>query len=137
MNNALAPAMDRRQVDAISALGLAHLGDAVYELMVRTWLCTHGLSTVQALHRDAVALAAAPAQAAFVSTLLPLLTPEEEALYRRGRNTQLHGIPKRATPGEYARATGLEALFGALYLLGRQERLTQLFEAGMEAHRGI
>ena len=69
--------------------------------------------------------------------LLPLLTPEESDLYHRGRNTRLHGIPKHATPGEYARATGLECLFGALFLTGKTERVNELFVEVMEALYGI
>ena len=137
MNNALAPAMDRRQVDAISALGLAHLGDAVYELLVRSYLCSRGDVTVQQLHKDSVALVSAPAQAAFVEALLPHLTEEEMALYRRGRNSHPHGVPKSASPGEYARATGLEALFGGLFLAGRTQRCNELFAIGMEARHGL
>lgn len=67
-----------------------------------------------------------------MDAMLPLLTPEELAHYRRGRNTHVHGIPKNATHEEYAKATGLEALFGALYLAGQTDRLNQLFILTME-----
>jgi len=84
-----------------------------------------------------VALVKAPAQARFVQAILPQLTEEEQAYYRRGKNTHTHAAPKSATPKEYAMATGLETLFGALYLYGRRERLDQLFALGMEALHGI
>ena len=69
----------------------------------------------------------APAQAAFAEKILPALTEEEMSFFRRGKNTHTHAAPKSATPKEYAMATGLEALFGALYLMGRAERLNELF----------
>lgn len=116
-----------QQVNAISNLGLAHVGDAAYELLVRTWLCTRGDHTVLKLHKDSVNLVKASAQAEFVEKILPVLTDEEQAYYRRGKNTHTHAAPKSASPREYAMATGLETLFGALYLLGRTERLNELF----------
>ena len=129
--------MEEQEINAVSALGLAHVGDAVYELLVRSWLCGHGETTARRLHQDTVSYVAAPAQAAFVAKLLPLLTPAEEALYRRGRNVHPHGVPKHATPGEYARATGLECLFGALYLAGKTDRVNELFVTVMEELYGI
>lgn len=74
----------------------------------------------------------APAQARLSEKLLPLLTPEELAYFRRGKNAHVHAVPKGATPQEYAKATGLEALFGALYLAGQTDRLNELFAAMME-----
>lgn len=115
------------QVNAISNLGLAHVGDGVYELLVRTWLCAQGDQTVLKLHKDSVNLVKASAQAKFVEKILPVLTEEETAYYRRGKNTHTHAAPRSASPKEYAKATGLEALFGALYLLGRTQRLNELF----------
>ena len=115
------------QVNAMTNLGLAHIGDGVYELLVRTWLCAKGDKTVLKLHRDTVELVKAPTQARFAEKLKPILTPEEQDYFRRGKNTHTHGAPKSATPREYALATGLETLFGALYLLGRRERLNELF----------
>ena len=120
------------QVNQISNLGLAHIGDGAYELLCRAYLCARGGQTVKTLHRDAVALVNAPTQAKFADKLLPLLTQEEAAYYRRGKNAHTHAAPKAATPQEYAKATGLETLFGALYLLGRTERLNELFHIMME-----
>lgn len=129
LQNYFQPQMTPKQVNAMSALALAHIGDAVFELLVRSRLCMLGGSTNGRLHRDTVAQVCAPAQAEFARQLVPLLTEEEAAYYRRGRNAHPHGVPKNATPAQYARATGVEALFGALFLLGRMERANELFQA--------
>ena len=130
-------AFSKAQVDAVSNLGLAHVGDGVFSLMVRTWLCQKGKHTVKNLHKDSVALVNAPSQAKFIQAILPQLTEEEQAYYRRGKNSHTHAAPKSATPKEYAMATGLETLFGALYLYGRKQRLDELFFLGMEATYGL
>lgn len=132
MENYFTPVMDRKDINQISALGLAHCGDAVFELLVRTWLCTHGGAKVKNLHRETVRYVAAPAQAERMDRMLPLLTEEEADLYRRGRNAHVHGIPKNATHEQYSKATGLECLFGSLYLLGRRARINELFLLTME-----
>ena len=121
----------REELLNMSSLGLAHLGDGVFELMVRAWLCLHVKVKVKDLHRATVRYVAAPAQAAAMERLLPLLTDEEADVYRRGRNTAPHSVPRAATRAQYQSATGLEALFGWLYLQGRTERLNELFEAVM------
>ena len=132
MENLFAIQMEKSRVDAISNLGLAHMGDGVYEVLVRAFLCSRGDLTVKRLHKDAVELVKAPTQAALVEKILPVLTEEEQAYYRRGKNSHTHAAPKSASPKQYAMATGLETLFGALYLLGRQERLNELFSIMME-----
>lgn len=121
-----------RQVNAMTNLALAHMGDGVYELLVRGYLCTRGDKTVQKLHNDTVALVKATTQAKLMDKILPVLTEEEQDFYRRGKNSHTHGAPKSASPKEYAKATGLECLFGALYLLGRRSRLNELFQIMME-----
>ena len=137
MQQGLHPEMTFKEVNAISALGLAHIGDAVFELLVRTELCTAGLAKNGNLHRETVARVCAPAQAAFVDRLLPMLTEEEASVYRRGRNAHVHAVPKNASAAEYGKATGLEALFGALYLLGRQERIEALYAAVREGENAV
>ena len=117
---------------SLSSLGLAHLGDSVYEVMVRSWLCLQGAARVKDLHRATVRYVAAPAQAVRAQRILPILTQEEQDVFRRGRNTAPHSVPKAASRGEYQTATGLEALFGWLYLQGRTERLNELFARMME-----
>ena len=124
--------LPKARIDAISNLGLAHIGDGVYELLCRARLCAKGETTVGRLHRDTIALVKAPTQARLSEKILPLLTEEELAWFRRGKNAHVHAVPKSATPQEYAKATGLEALFGALYLAGKTQRLNELFRAVME-----
>lgn len=124
--------LSRREIDAISNVGLAHLGDGVYELMCRSYLCAGGDRTIKSLHRDSVALVTASTQARLAEKLLPHLSPEEQAYYRRGKNAHTHAAPKSATPREYAMATGLETLFGALYLAGKTDRLNELFSIMMK-----
>lgn len=128
------PKMKEKDVLAMSSLALAHVGDGVFELWVRTRLCISGDTTNGRLHKDTVAQVCAPAQAALADRLLPLLTEEEAAYYRRGKNAHVHAIPKNATPAQYSKATGLEALLGALWLLGRQERICTLLSMEEDSH---
>ena len=125
------PQLSPEDVGAISSIGLAHMGDAVYEILVRAWLCAHGKATGKGLHRATVALVCAPRQAQLSQIILPLLSEEEQAVFRRGRNANVHSIPAHASRAEYQQATALEALFGYLYLLGRKDRINQLFDAMM------
>ncbi len=124
--------LSKQEVDAISNLGLAHMGDCVFEILCRGYLCAKGGKNVGNLHRDTIHMVNASSQAKFVDKLLPMLSGEELAYYRRGKNAHVHAVPKSCTPMEYAKATGLEALFGALWLLGRADRLNELFKAVME-----
>ena len=132
MENLFQMNFTREQVNGISNLGLAHIGDGVYELMVRSYLCAKGNQTVKTLHRDSIRMVNAVTQAAMAEALLPLLNEEEQGYFRRGKNSHTHAAPKAATPQQYALATGLETLFGALYLFGRIERLNELFRKGIE-----
>ena len=132
MENLFEMQMSSNQVKAVTNLGLAHVGDGVYELLCRSYLVSMGGKTVLKLHRDTVELVKAPTQAKFADKLKPLLTQEELDFYTRGKNSHTHAAPKSATRQEYAKATGLETLFGALYLLGRKDRLMELFAVCME-----
>ena len=120
------------QIRGISSIGLGHMVDAVYELLVRTWLCAHGKATGKGLHRATVALVCAPKQAELAQRILPLLTEEEQAVFRRGRNANVHSIPAHASRAQYQQATALEALLGWLHLSGRHDRVEQLFAVMME-----
>lgn len=120
------------QIRAVSNLGLAHVGDCVYELMVRSWLCLHGKATNRGLHKATVKYVSAPAQAKATEKIISLLTEEEKDVFRRGRNSSPHTIPKASTREEYQAATALEALFGYLWLKGETTRLNELFEVMME-----
>ena len=130
--NYFEPRLATDELRALSAIALAHIGDGVYELLVRTWLCVHGKATGRDLHRATIALVCAPAQAERVQKILPLLTDEEQAVYRRGRNANVHTMSRSATPAQYHAATGLECLMGYLYLKGDKTRAEQLFRAMME-----
>ena len=120
------------QLRAVSSIGLAHVGDAVFEVLVRSWLCARGKATGKGLHRAAVAIVCAESQARRADKLLPLLTEEETGVFRRGRNANVHTVPSHASRAQYAEATALEALLGWLYLSGRRERVSELFGVMME-----
>ena len=116
----------------MSNLALAHIGDGAYELLCRAHLCLKGNRTVKTLHKDTIEMVKAPTQARMAEILLPHLTQEEQDFFRRGKNAHTHAAPKSATPQEYARATGLEALFGALFLMGKTQRMNELFQIGIQ-----
>ena len=119
--------LTKDEIRNISSIGLAHLGDAVFELLVRSYLCAHGKATGKGLHRATIELVCAPAQARFAEKILPQLTEEELAVFRRGRNANVHSIPRHASRAEYQQATALEALVGWLYLQGEKDRINELF----------
>jgi len=120
------------EVRGISSIGLAHMGDAVYELLVRGYLCSRGKATGKGLHRATIELVCATKQAELSEKILPLLTEEEADVFRRGRNANVHSIPQHASRAQYQHATALEALFGWLYLRGQQERINELFDKMIE-----
>lgn len=110
----------------VSSANLAYLGDCVYELYVREYLVLKGVSRPSV---ESLKYVTAHVQSRVVETLLPMLTEEETAEFKRGRNNGHSSVPKSSTPAEYRRATGLESLFGWLYLQGRHDRLRELFTA--------
>ena len=120
------------QLRTISSIGLAHMGDAVFEVLVRTWLCAHGKATGKGLHQATIRLVCAESQAEKAKNILPLLTEEEMAVFKRGRNAQVHSVPGHASRAQYGEATALEALLGWLWLKGRRERINELFDRMME-----
>ena len=132
MDNYFEMNMPKKEIDAISNIGLAHMGDCVYEILVRAHLCAQGRKTVQQLHQQTIQMVKATFQAKFVDKMLPILTEEELAYYRRGKNAHPHGVPKSATPAEYTKATGLEALFGYLFLSGQKDRANEIFQIVMK-----
>ena len=132
MENYFEMNLSRQDINAISNLGLAHMGDSVFEILCRAYLCAKGGKNVGNLHRDTINMVKASSQAKFADKLLPHLNEEELAWYRRGKNSHVHAVPKSCTPAEYAKATGLEALFGALYLSGQTGRINELFQLVME-----
>ena len=132
MENYFAPALLPDQLRAISSIGLAHMGDAVFEVLVRGWLCAHGKATGKGLHQATIRLVRAESQAEKAERILPILTEEELAVYKRGRNAQVNSIPAHASRAQYSAATALECLIGWLWLKGDKERVNELFCAMME-----
>lgn len=128
----LHPKLDDAAIARMTSLALAHVGDAVYEVLVRTHLACDGTQTAKDLHSRTIALVCAPAQAAAAARLLPLLTEDEAAVYRRGRNAKPKSVPKSASSAEYAQATALEALFGWLYLRQQYDRIDELFHVAVQ-----
>ena len=120
--------MEKSIVLGFKSLTLAYMGDAVIELLARERVIGKGDIHPSKLNDAAKKYVMAVNQSAAVDRLLPLLTEEEEAVYRRGRNAKTGGVPKSAKPLEYHRATGMEALFGYLYLSGDIKRLNELFD---------
>ncbi|MDR0838813.1 MAG: ribonuclease III [Oscillospiraceae bacterium] len=112
----------------MSALALAHIGDAVYELLARTRVCAEGRLTSGGLHRATVELVCARAQYEAAKRVLPVLTDGERDVLNRGRNAKVHAVPKGSSFEEYHMATALESLFGWLYLKGELARVRELFE---------
>ena len=132
MVNYFEPALTDDELRAISSIGLAHMGDAVFEILVRTWLCAHGKATGKGLHQATIRLVCAESQSQKAQKILPLLSEEELAVFKRGRNAQVHSIPAHASRAQYGAATALEALLGWLYLRGRNARINELFCKMME-----
>lgn len=126
------PEFSGAQDQNLSVLALAHIGDAVYELLARSLSISRGGLTSNNLHKATVLLVAAPAQAKCAKKLEKHLTDEELAVLKRGRNAHTRTIPKGASIEEYKLSTALEALFGYLYIKGETERIMQLFSLCME-----
>ncbi len=118
-------------LQTMSVLGLAHVGDAVYELLVRTHLARQGGQKVHDLHKKTISYVSAVAQARAMEKLLPVLTEEEHKYYRRGRNVRVHA-PSGCTLAQYHAATALETVFGWLWLSGQAQRAEELFAMILE-----
>ena len=119
-------------IKSVSTEALAYLGDSVLEIRVREKLVRSGISGSGELNRSSLSYVKAGEQAAAMQRIIPLLTEEESLIYKRGRNMSGGNVPKSATMSEYRTATGMEALFGYLYLLGRSDRINVLFEKAYE-----
>ncbi len=123
-SNGLMPEIEYK---TLSGLSLAFIGDAVYELLIRSFILSKGEATVKKLHKDCVSLVNADFQADMMELLLPLLTEEEAAVFRRGRNAHSAHTPKNKSEAQYHKSTGFEALIGYLYLKKDFDRLFYLF----------
>ena len=123
-----------KEVDirAYSPLTLAYIGDCVYGLVIRTVVVERGNEPANKLHKKTVAYVKAQTQAAMIEALLPYLTEEEEAVYKRGRNAKSYTSAKNASIGDYRKATGMEALVGYLYLTGQEARIMELIKTGLK-----
>ena len=132
--NCFKEAMKLKEVEAreYSPLALAYLGDAVYELAIRTFVMNHGNTQVNEMHKKTAGLVKAEAQANFYKVLEEELTEEEKAVYRRGRNAKSVTMAKHATMKDYRMATGFEALMGYLYLTEQMERMAELLGHGLK-----
>lgn len=117
---------------SFSPLALAYIGDAVFEVLVRLSVMAEGNAPVNRLHKKARDIVNAKAQAEMYFRIRDMLTEEEAAVFRRGRNAKSFTTPKHADLMDYRHATGLEAVFGYLYLKGERERAAKLFQMGME-----
>lgn len=124
---------DLKEVDirTYSPLTLAYIGDSIFDLIVRTVVVERGNEPVNRLHRKTVTYVKAETQSAIIEALLPDLSAEELAVYKRGRNAKSYTSAKNASIGDYRKATGLEALVGYLYLCGRTERILELMKSGL------
>ncbi|MCQ2521575.1 MAG: ribonuclease III [Lachnospiraceae bacterium] len=121
-----------KQLATYSPLVLAYLGDGTYELFVRAMLVEKHNEPVQKLHKKATHYVKAAAQSRIMEVLEPMLTEEELAVFKRGRNAKSHTMPKNADMAEYRRATGFEALIGYLYLKQDTKRMTELMQIGID-----
>ena len=132
--NCFKEALKLKEVEAreYSPLALAYLGDAVYELAIRTFVMNHGNTQVNKMHKKTAGLVKAEAQANFYKVLEEELTEEEKAVYRRGRNAKSVTMAKHATMKDYRMATGFEALMGYLYLTEQMERMAELLGHGLK-----
>ena len=117
-----------QDVKMLSPLGLAYIGDCIFELMVRERIISKGNMPVHKLHKRTVSYVCASAQAQAVTVIEGSLSEDEIAIYKRGRNANGNHVPKNANPADYRKATGLEALFGYLHLTAQHERVNELFE---------
>ena len=118
--------IEGKDIRSFSPLTLAYIGDAVYEIVIRTIIVEKGNAPVNKLHHKASSLVKAVAQKEAMERILPLLTKEEEAVYKRGRNAKSYTSAKNASIIDYRIATGFEALMGFLYLTGKNERMLEL-----------
>ena len=124
-------------VSSLSPLTLAFIGDTVFDLLTRTDLVCEANRPVNALHTAASKRVCAAAQAESIRKIMPILTEDELAVFKRGRNAHTGGIPKNASSADYHHATGLESLFGWLYLKGKTERITFLYNEICSNESGV
>lgn len=121
------------KINSFSPLTLAFIGDTVFDLLIRSELVCDANRPVKELHKEASSKVCAKAQAACIKAIMPVLSEEEQDIFKRGRNAHTGSVPKNQSAADYHYATGLECLFGWLYLSGKEERIKELYSAIKEA----
>lgn len=121
-----------QDVRAYSPLTLAYIGDSIYDLVIRSVVVERANRSANDLHKKTVRYVKAEAQSMMIQALAMELTPDEETVYKRGRNAKSYTAAKNASLGDYRKATGFEALMGFLYLTGQMDRLLYLVKKGIE-----
>ncbi|MGN0438829.1 MAG: Mini-ribonuclease 3 [Lachnospiraceae bacterium] len=124
--------VEHKDASTYSPLALAYIGDAIFDVMIRTIEVSKVNKQVNKYHRDVSRIVCAPAQAKMITGILPLLTQEEAAIYKRGRNANSYSKAKNASRGEYRMATGFEAVLGYLYLKEDFSRLTEIVKLSLD-----
>ena len=124
--------MGEVDVKTYSPLTLAFIGDCVFDMIIRSYVVEQGNRGTEGLHKSKSKIVKASAQAAMIDRIYDSLTPEEQDIYRRGRNAKSHTMAKNASMSDYRKATGLEALCGYLYLQDQMARILELVKLGME-----
>lgn len=124
--------IELKDIRSYSPLALAYIGDGIYDLVIRSMVVGEGNTHVNDLHRHTSRIVKAHAQSELIGEILPELTEEEVAVYKRGRNAKSATMAKNATVGDYRRATGFEALMGYLYLEDKTERMMELILTGLK-----
>lgn len=124
--------MKETEAKSYSPLVLAYIGDGIYDLVIRTVVVNRGNTQANKLHRKTSSLVKAAAQSAMIDELLEILTEEEKAVFKRGRNAKSATMAKNATMADYRKATGFEALMGYLYLSNQLERMVYLIKEGLD-----
>lgn len=126
-------AVKEMDIRSYSPLTFAYVGDAVYDLIIRTVAVGRANKAVSALHKKTSSIVKAKTQSDIIEVMLPHLTEEEREIYKRGRNAKPHTMAKNASVSDYRRATGFEALIGYLYLDGKFDRILELVKEGLAA----
>ncbi|MBQ7925661.1 MAG: ribonuclease III [Lachnospiraceae bacterium] len=121
-----------QDVRTYSPLALAYIGDSIYDLIIRSVVVERGNCSANLLHKKTVRYVSAVAQSKIVQALMEQFTEDEQAVYRRGKNAKPHTTAKNASPGDYMKATGFEAVLGYLYLTGQMDRILELVKQGIE-----
>ena len=128
--------LENRDIKTYSPLALAYIGDGIYELFIRTIVISEGNCQPEKLHKKSSNLVKAEKQSQMMAAIEPVLTEEELAVYKRGRNARSYTMAKNASMSDYRRATGFEALMGYLYLTDQMNRMIDLIKIGLEAEDG-